>query len=887
MKNKITAILLAILMILAIFAAFVTPAGASPAIKVTRITRNVEITTDGDTAFLGENIRINDTEIYGDNATINIKGPFKTVACDTWVEGVATTSLTRTANETTWATKDESVGYFNITISGVLVSDLKTPRLTWRVLYLSTPSLTVQVDSAGRTDVTSLYRGDAVAFNGSSNLEGYTVKVQVYDGATPIGAPIEATVADGKFSATGFDTDITEKSYTVKAKISLNNKDVTASKTFTIAAKELTLIVPATVVEGNKATITGTATEKPTITVNPPKGNITDEYYDSATKGFSAKWNTTHYNATYEMPAAPGTYTIKAKVGILEKTATIEVIHSTLTVSALDTAKSVNTTITGTSNRVKDTPVEINITYPNTTAWIDNSNVITKVKADGTYKWEVDGSYFNVKGEYTVRAWTDRDKDWKASATTKFYVDDAKVTISMPDNVVVNNKYTITGDSNCAVNKTVMIYKGKSSADLTADLPPDTTTALDSAKAYSKKLTAPTSTGTYYVTAVIDLNNDGNYDSGEPTATGSVLVKAPTIVLLPTTGAAGADDVMIKGTADLDNDANAQITITITGYTPTSPVTVVDGEFTSVWDCTNVLEGTYTVTASYRYGATTMEVAGTVTLTEAAIYIEVPEKVAQNDVLKYTIKSDLKSATGTVKITIANKVDTQTFDTGTTKTTEKTYDLKVLNTTNVAKETITPVPAGTLTLKATTTSAPAGKVAEKTVIVEEAKVTIDPIPTTKIGDDLVVTGTCNREEGTQLEVKLAGLGLERIITAGVANNAYSATYSTTGLVEGDYTVTVTDKMLDYPGGGARMNASDDVVATTTVTLATEVVPTPTPTPIVTPTPTPYPTPTPAPTPTPVPVPTPTPTPKVPGFEAVFAIVGLLAVAYLVLRRREE
>ncbi|MBC7114823.1 MAG: PGF-CTERM sorting domain-containing protein, partial [Archaeoglobi archaeon] len=33
--------------------------------------------------------------------------------------------------------------------------------------------------------------------------------------------------------------------------------------------------------------------------------------------------------------------------------------------------------------------------------------------------------------------------------------------------------------------------------------------------------------------------------------------------------------------------------------------------------------------------------------------------------------------------------------------------------------------------------------------------------------------------------------------------------------------------------------------------------------------------------------TPTKTPTQPGFEAVFAIVGLLAVAYLVLRQREE
>ncbi|MBE0516859.1 MAG: PGF-CTERM sorting domain-containing protein [Methanophagales archaeon] len=54
---------------------------------------------------------------------------------------------------------------------------------------------------------------------------------------------------------------------------------------------------------------------------------------------------------------------------------------------------------------------------------------------------------------------------------------------------------------------------------------------------------------------------------------------------------------------------------------------------------------------------------------------------------------------------------------------------------------------------------------------------------------------------------------------------------------------------------------------------------------VTPTPTPTATPTAPPTVAPSPSPTATPTPKQPGFEAVFAIAGLLAVAYIVLRRR--
>ena len=46
-------------------------------------------------------------------------------------------------------------------------------------------------------------------------------------------------------------------------------------------------------------------------------------------------------------------------------------------------------------------------------------------------------------------------------------------------------------------------------------------------------------------------------------------------------------------------------------------------------------------------------------------------------------------------------------------------------------------------------------------------------------------------------------------------------------------------------------------------------------------------PTPSPSPTPGPTLTPTPTPEPPGFEAVFAIAGLLAVAYLVLRRKSK
>ena len=63
---------------------------------------------------------------------------------------------------------------------------------------------------------------------------------------------------------------------------------------------------------------------------------------------------------------------------------------------------------------------------------------------------------------------------------------------------------------------------------------------------------------------------------------------------------------------------------------------------------------------------------------------------------------------------------------------------------------------------------------------------------------------------------------------------------------------------------------------------------PSPTPTPTPTPSPSPTPSPAPTSTPTPIPTatPTPTPTVPCFEVAFTISSLLAMAYLVLRRKK-
>ena len=78
--------------------------------------------------------------------------------------------------------------------------------------------------------------------------------------------------------------------------------------------------------------------------------------------------------------------------------------------------------------------------------------------------------------------------------------------------------------------------------------------------------------------------------------------------------------------------------------------------------------------------------------------------------------------------------------------------------------------------------------------------------------------------------------------------------------------------------------SNRTITPTPTPAAPTIAPTVTP---AAPMPTITPTPTIPPAPTATPAPTPTPTPTEPGFEAVFAIAGLLAVAYLVLRKKQK
>jgi hypothetical protein len=157
--------------------------------------------------------------------------------------------------------------------------------------------------------------------------------------------------------------------------------------------------------------------------------------------------------------------------------------------------------------------------------------------------------------------------------------------------------------------------------------------------------------------------------------------------------------------------------------------------------------------------------------------------------------------------------------------------------------------------------------------VESAQVALDKPADVAIGEPLVVTGTTNRKVGHSMLLTAKGPSeLTPVIVPVESDYTFTATFDTTGATAGTYNVEVDD--------------GDGHTATVTVGLSVGPAPTATPAP-TTPTPVPTAVPTPAPTaaPTATPVPA-TPTPEPPGFEAIFAIGGLLAIAFLVLRIRK-
>lgn len=158
--------------------------------------------------------------------------------------------------------------------------------------------------------------------------------------------------------------------------------------------------------------------------------------------------------------------------------------------------------------------------------------------------------------------------------------------------------------------------------------------------------------------------------------------------------------------------------------------------------------------------------------------------------------------------------------------------------------------------------------------IESAWIALDPIEDVGVGDPIEVSGSTNRAGDTNILITIDGPSDLLPASVDVVDGKFNATIDTEDAETGVYVIEVDD--------------GDGNTDTTTVTIGEAAPATPEPTEEV---PTPEPTeevPTPEPTDEEEPEPTeePTPTPEEPGFEAVFAIGGLLAVAYLVMRIRK-
>jgi PGF-CTERM protein len=216
--------------------------------------------------------------------------------------------------------------------------------------------------------------------------------------------------------------------------------------------------------------------------------------------------------------------------------------------------------------------------------------------------------------------------------------------------------------------------------------------------------------------------------------------------------------------------------------------------------------------------------------------------------------------------------------------------------------------------------------------VETPVVELDPIQTVGVGEPLIITGTSNRKDGFAIIITVKGPTELTPQTVYIKDGTFNATFDTTDAKEGTYIVkaddgdghtdeaTVTIRAAPAPtptptpapvtrrggGGGAPRDTDGDGYSDIqelglnsnpkdpcdpyTGSAACLAIRPPTQPPAATPAPTVVTVPPPAATPTSAPAPSATEEPggilqAIPGFEVVFAVAGLLAIAYLVLRRK--
>ena len=545
-----------------------------------------------------------------------------------------------------------------------------------------------------------------------------------------------------------------------------------------------------------------------------------------------------------------GTYKIKIKsraehargleIESVEKE--LRIIKGTIDISAEKTSVAeeeiVRLTVTGVANRhikVEAYPSSPHVIFP--VGIDDNPNAVETdhfthtIDEDSTRTYAVK---FNDTGSYTIKV---TDLDAGLTDTVDISVTEKAVTFDVPSTVTIGRKFTIKGSVNTGekVDIAVEDYVYPELNDIVVDENNEFSVDIDTSTTAITPFTVP---GSVRLRAFINREKGvGEIDSTE-TDDGSVailMVRGGLEAKLSSKTIAQGDSFTISGTAPGSKALNILI-IAPKGQAGSR----IDGTGTGIYDTTTSVSETDDTFSKK------INVEENVDTGSYLIVVLSPGSDGQYN--------GLAAGTG-VNNFMTNLSATYTLS---GKTQEEILDMIQDATVNAA---------GSDDL-----------IWIEYIKVEAPYVRLSPIESVPVGEPLVVNGTSNREEGFSIVVTVKGPVELPPQTVTLTNGTFSATFDTSNAVPGTYTVKADD-----------LDGHTDI--TTVEILAAVPSPTPSPSPTVLPSPTPTPTPTPtpsptaSPTPTPTPSPTPTPTPT-PGFEAIFAVAGLLAVTYFVLRRKK-
>ena len=476
---------------------------------------------------------------------------------------------------------------------------------------------------------------------------------------------------------------------------------------------------------------------------------------------------------------------------------------------------------------IEDTPIEYD----------EQDKLKHDIDEDGKRTYSVS---FNDTGSYTLTVTVQGGDRGGDDATVDITVTEKGVTFDMPTTLVIGEKVTVKGTSNtgdwvqiavddyiCDELEKLVLENGEFEKEI------DTSTAC------GKRLAVP---GSVRMKAFIDESYALNVDHGDKTDDGSIallMTRGDLVAELSSKSVAQDDDFTISGTAKGSKDIHILI-VAPKG----SSGTVISGS--SGDEMTNMRTGGADDTKIYH---TTTTVSTT------------------DDTFRKKIDVGKNVDTGSyLVILITPGADGKYGKSGESDLVSDTNANTAFAPYYFAAKTQEDVMA----IIEDAISLSDDLVWVDYVKVEAAYVTLDTIADVGVGEPLVVTGTTNREEGFTIVVTAKGPKELTPATVSVKNGTFNATFDTTDAPVGMYRVEADD------GDGH----TDEV----TVNIVTEVAPAPAPTAEPTAEPTAIPTAMPTAEPTAEPTPEPTPTP--PGFEAVFAIAGLLSIAYLVLRRRK-